>query len=93
MIQSFADKETKKVFHATHPPKLPADIQRRAHNKLITLYACTTLELLRIPPSNRLEALKGSRKGQHSIRINQQWRICFRWENGNKHDVEITAYH
>jgi len=71
MIQSFADKETEKVFRAVHSSKLPPDIQRRAHNKLMTLYACTSLDLLRIPPSNHLEALKGNRKGQHSIRINQ----------------------
>lgn len=93
MIKSFADKETEKVFRAIHSSKLPVDIQRRAHNKLLTLYACTSLDLLRIPPSNHLEALKGKRKGQHSIRINQQWRICFRWDDGNMHDVEIIDYH
>jgi len=71
-----------------HSSKLPADIQRRAHNKLLTLYACTALDTLRIPPSNHLEALKGNRTGQHSIRINKQWRICFRWQNGNTHDVD-----
>ncbi|CAA6678177.1 MULTISPECIES: type II toxin-antitoxin system RelE/ParE family toxin [unclassified Lentimonas] len=93
MILSFADKETEKVFRAMHSAKLPSDIQRRAHNKLITLYASTALDALRIPPSNHLEALKGNRIEQHSIRINKQWRICFRWDNGNVHDVEITDYH
>ncbi|MNY70630.1 Toxin HigB-1 [compost metagenome] len=73
--------------------KLPQDMQRVALRKLRQLMAAATLDDLRIPPGNRLEALAGDRAGQHSIRINDQWRICFRWVDGNAHDVEIVDYH
>jgi proteic killer suppression protein len=93
VIRSFADKETQKVWNEQHSKRIPADIQQRALNKLAMISQATTMDDLRIPPANRLEALKGNRSGQHSIRINQQWRICFRWIAGDAHDVEITDYH
>ncbi|MBI4209483.1 MAG: type II toxin-antitoxin system RelE/ParE family toxin [Deltaproteobacteria bacterium] len=93
MIQSFACKETKKVFNREYSRKFPSDIHRRAMRKLWVLHAVKELKELRIPPANRLEALQGEREGQHSIRINDQWRICFRWDRGNAHDVEIIDYH
>lgn len=92
MIESFACAETEKVFHAQVPRELPPDIQRTARRKLLQLQAATQLRDLAVPPGNRLEALKGRRAGQHSIRINDQWRICFRWESG-AHEVEIVDYH
>ena len=73
--------------------RFPANIQERALSKLLVLNAATDLNDLRVPPSNHLEALKGDRKGQHSIRINGQWRICFIWKNNEAHDVEIVDYH
>jgi proteic killer suppression protein len=93
MIKSFADAETGKVFNLTPSRKLPGKIQTRAKVKLDQLNAASELNHLRVPPSNRLEALKGKRAGQHSIRINDQWRLCFRWVGGNAHEVEITDYH
>jgi toxin HigB-1 len=93
MIKSFQDKETEKIFSRHLSSKLPQDIQRIARKKLVILDATQELNDLRIPPGNRLEALRGDRKGQHSIRINDQWRICFKWRDGNAHDVEITDYH
>ena len=93
MIRSFADKETEKIFKRTRSKKLPDDIQQRALRKLVMIDAAVQLDDLRVPPGNRLEKLGGDRGGQHSIRINDQWRICFRWENGNAHEVEITDYH
>ena len=93
MIASFADKETEKIWSRRYSRKLPTDIQETALNKLRLLNAAIRLENMAVPPGNRLEALKGDRTGQHSIRINQQWRICFRWENGNAHAVEIVDYH
>ena len=73
--------------------RLPHDIQQRAYQKLVMLDAAPALDDLRVPPGNRLEALRGDRVGQHSIRINQQWRICFTWQDGDAYDVEITDYH
>jgi toxin HigB-1 len=93
VIKSFKDKNTEKVFHRERSAKLPPEIQRVALRKLWMLDAATQLAELRVPPSNRLEALVGGRKGQHSIRVNQQWRICFRWRGGDAHDVEIVDYH
>ncbi|MDQ8209618.1 type II toxin-antitoxin system RelE/ParE family toxin [Coraliomargarita sp. SDUM461003] len=93
MIQSFRCKETAKIFGGCYSKKLPADIQQRALNKLRLIATVTQLETLRVPPSNHLEALTGDRKGQHSIRINNQWRICFHWKDGNAHDAEIVDYH
>jgi proteic killer suppression protein len=93
MIKTFLDKETEKIFNRQGSRKLPNDIQHLARRKLIILDSAAELNTLRVPPGNRLEALKGNRKGQHSIRINNQWRICFRWETGDAYDVEITDYH
>jgi toxin HigB-1 len=93
VIKSFKDKNAEKVFHRERSAKLPPEIQRVALRKLWMLDAATQLAELRVPPSNRLEALVGGRKGQHSIRVNQQWRICFRWRGGDAHDVEIVDYH
>lgn len=92
MIQSFKGKSAKALWEGKRT-KLPADITWRAIKKLSILDAASTINSLRIPPSNHLEALTGDRQGQHSIRINNQWRICFRWEDGTAHDVEITDYH
>lgn len=93
MIASFADPETERLFHGHQSRRLPPDIQRRAHHKLLMLHAATSLQDLMTPPSNRLEALKGDRAGQYSIRINDQWRICFRWQANTAHNVEIVDYH
>lgn len=93
MIRSFASKETEKVFRGRFSKKLPRDIQRLAARKLAMLDAATALDTLRIPPANRLEALKGSREGQYSIRINDQWRICFVWRDCQALEVEIVDYH
>lgn len=92
MIESFGDKESEKLWQGRRT-RFPADLLSRAIDKLNLLDAATSLDTLRIPPSNRLEALKGNRAGQHSIRINAQWRVCFHWEAGNAHQVEITDYH
>ena len=93
MIKSFRGKETKKIFSRQISTKLAQDIQRIARKKLVMLDAATQLNDLRTPPGNRLEALKKDRKGQHSIRINDQWRICFKWRDGDVYDAEITDYH
>jgi proteic killer suppression protein len=92
MIENFACAETEKVFHAQMARRLPPDIQRTARRKLLQLHAAAQLPDMAVPPGNRLEALKGGRRGQHSIRVNDQWRICFRWESG-AHEVEIVDYH
>ena len=93
MIKSFTCRETEKVFRRERSRKLPPDIQRQAQRKLYLLDAAVSLDDLRIPPGNRLEALAGDRKGQHSIRINEQWRICFRWRDNDAYNVEIADYH
>lgn len=93
MIKNFADKETEKLFNREFSKKLPSDIQRIARRKLEVLDAAESLNDLRIPPSNRLEKLKGERKNQHSIRINDQWRICFEWRETDAFKVEIVDYH
>ncbi len=93
MIQSFKSKETEKIFNGRFSAKLPQSMQRLAVRKLIMLDAAGELKELRVPPGNRLEALSGDRAGQHSIRINNQWRICFVWREGNAHEVEIVDYH
>lgn len=93
MISSFKCKETQKLFHGQFSRKLPQDIQRIAARKLEQLHAATVLDTLRIPPGNRLEALSHDRQGQHSIRINSQWRLCFIWRDSNAFDVEIVDYH
>lgn len=93
MLRSFKCSETEKIYRREVSRKLPHDIQRTAMRKLWVLDAVMDLNELRVPPSNRLEALRGDRHGQHSIRINQQWRLCFRWLDGDAHDVEIVDYH
>jgi proteic killer suppression protein len=93
MIKSFKDKETEKLFNRHFSKKLPQNLQHLARRKLVMLDAVPELNALRIPPGNRLEALKGDRKDQHSIRINDQWRVCFRWKTGDAYDVEIADYH
>jgi len=93
MIKTFADKEAEKLFQRQRSRSLPIDIQRKARMKLEILDATEILDDLKVPPGNRLERLSGNREGQHSIRINQQWRICFQWKNGDCYDVEIVDYH
>ena len=93
MIKTFRDKEIEKIFNRLLSRKLPQNIQHLARRKLVILDAATELNALRVPPANRLEALKGDRRGQHSIRINDRWRICFKWKAGDAYDVEITDYH
>ena len=93
MIKSFQDKETEKIFSRQISTRLAQDIQRIARKKIVMLDAATQLNDLRTPPGNRLEALKRDRKGQHSIPINDQWRICFKWRDGDAYDAEITDYH
>lgn len=93
MIKSFKDPETEKVFNHRFSRKLPTDIQRAGLRKLEMLDAAEALHDLRVPPANRLETLSGNRKGQHSIRINDQWRVCFVWKAGDAHEVEIVDYH
>lgn len=93
MIRSFADKETEKIWQGAFSRRLPNDIQSVARRKLRMMNSARRIDDLRIPPANRLEALKGERRGQYSIRINDQWRICFRWSEGDASDVEIVDYH
>lgn len=93
MIRSFADSETEQFYTTGRARRLPPDIRRRAAMRLTQINAATQLDDLRSPPSNRLEPLKGDRKGQWSIRINDQWRVCFRFANGDAFDVEIVDYH
>ena len=93
MIKTFRDKETEKILNRLLSRKLPQTMPHLARRKLVLLDAATELDVLRVPPGNRLEALKGDRKGQHSIRINDQWRICFKWKTGDAYDVEIADYH
>jgi len=93
MIESFACAETEKIFRGQVSRRLPTDIQRTARRKLLQLQAATELREMAVPPGNRLEGLKGRRAGQHSIRVNDQWRICFRWEGSAAHEVEMVDYH
>jgi len=93
MIISFKDSETEKIWKQEYSKKLPADMQRIGLRKLIIIHRAKDLEDLKISPGNKLEKLEGDRKGQYSIRINDQWRICFYWENGVAGSVEITDYH
>jgi len=93
VIESFADPETEKIYRGTVSRKLPLTIQRTARRKLLYLDDAEDLRDLAAPPGNRLEALRGDRAGQYSIRINDQWRICFIWGKGQAHQVEIVDYH
>ncbi|MGD0235696.1 MAG: type II toxin-antitoxin system RelE/ParE family toxin [Syntrophorhabdales bacterium] len=93
MIKSFRCKETEKLFFRRRPVHLPVKVHRIALRKLLLLDAAEKLGDLQIPPGNRPEKLAGKRRGQHSIRINDQWRICFRWSSGDAYEVEIVDYH
>ena len=93
MIKSFADRDTERLFNRERVRRFPADLLRTMLRKLVSLDAAEALPDLRIPPGNRLEKLKGHRAGRYSIRINDQWRICFGWKDGDAHDVEIVDYH
>lgn len=93
MIKTFACRETEKLFRGMFSARLPQDVQRVAQRKLKQLSAAVTLDFLRVPPGNRLEQLSGNRQGQWSLRINDQWRICFSWQDGNAFEVEIVDYH
>jgi proteic killer suppression protein len=92
MIHSFTCLDTEALFHSQTVPRF-RNIERVARRKLLQLHAATELASLRVPPGNQLEALKGSRKGQHSIRVNDQWRVCFVWREDGAHQVEIVDYH
>lgn len=93
VIKSFRDRDTERLFERRRVKRWGAEIQRIGLRRLRMLDAATVLDDLRVPPGNRLEKLKGDREGQHSIRINRQWRICFRWRSGHAYDVEIADYH
>lgn len=93
MIKTFSCKETEKIFKRTFSKKFPQNIQRVALRKLRMINRAEILNDLKVPPANRLETLRGKRKGQFSIRINDQWRICFKWKEGEVHNVEIVDYH
>ena len=93
MIRSYADRDTERLFRRELVRRLPAELRRGMLRKLLLLDAAESIVDLRVPPGNRLERLKGGRAGQHSIRINDQWRICFVWRDGDAYDVEITDYH
>jgi proteic killer suppression protein len=92
-IKNFKSKNAARLFERLRASGLPQQIERRAHRRLLQLHFAEVLDDLRLPPSNHLEALGGDRKGQHSIRINRQFRICFKWNEGNACDVEIVDYH
>jgi proteic killer suppression protein len=93
MIRSFSDRDTETVFNRGQARKLPPEIHSRAKRKLNLIDTASSLGDLKVPPGNRLEQLSGNRSGQHSIRINRQWRICFEWHDGDAYDVEIIDYH
>jgi proteic killer suppression protein len=93
VIRTFASRETSELFAGRSSRRLPSDVQRRALQKLVALHAVSAVEEIGRIPGNRLEKLSGSRRGQYSIRINNQWRICFNWRNGDAYDVEIVDYH
>ena len=93
MIRGFADKNTERLFQRERVKKFAGKLQRAALRKLLLLDAAESLRDLRVPPGNRLEKLEGDREGQYSIRINDQWRICFRWDDDGARDVEIVDYH
>jgi len=93
VIQSFADRDTERLFRRERVRRFPVELQRVMLRKLGLVDAAELLDDLRVPPGNRLEKLKGDRAGQHSIHVNDQWRICFRWKDGNAYDVQIADYH
>jgi proteic killer suppression protein len=93
MILSFADKSTKKIWHREYTKKFSKELCNKAYRKLVMIHSAVKLDDLRIPPGNKLHLLSGNRKGQYSISINNQWRICFNWEKSNAVNVEIVDYH
>jgi proteic killer suppression protein len=93
MISSFRDRKTEKIFQRERAKGVSQDLQRAALRKLLIIEAAETVEDLKVPPGNRLEKLKGDREGQYSIRVNDQWRICFAWSDGNASNVELVDYH
>jgi len=93
MIASFRDRETEELWRSGKSRRIPADLERRAFKKLAILNAAITLDNLKVPPGNHLEALRGKRTGQYSIRVNDQYRVCFVWRDGNAFEVEIVDYH
>lgn len=93
MIRSFSDRDTARLFGREPVRRFPAELRRVMLRKLVAVDAAESLDDLRVPPGNRLEKLRGDRAGQHSIRVNDQWRICFRWEGGDAHQVAIVDYH
>jgi len=93
VIASFACRRTETLFQRLRPKRFPLEILRVALRKLVMLDSAARLEDLRVPPGNRLEALRGDRQGQHSIRVNDRWRICFTWRDGNAYEVEMVDYH
>ena len=93
MIRSFRARETEKLFNRERTRAIPASLRKTSLRRLLLLDAASSLEDLRVPPGNRLEKLKGDRRGQHSIRINQQYRICFTWSDGSASEVEVVDYH
>ncbi len=93
VIKTFADRETEELFRTGKARRVPSDVGRRALRKLEAVHVATKLSDLRVPPGNRLHALKGDRAGQHAIAVNDQWRICFRFDDGDAYDVEICDYH
>lgn len=93
MIRGFADRNTARLFDREVVRRFPAALQRTMLRKLVALDAAETLDDLRVPPGNRLEKLMGDRTGQYSIRVNDQWRVCFRWHDGDAYDVELVDYH
>jgi proteic killer suppression protein len=93
MIASFRDGDTERLWRSGKSRRLAADLQRRAFKKLAVLNAAVALDNLKVPPGNQLEGLRGDRRGQHSIRVNDQYRVCFLWRDGNAFDVEIVDYH
>jgi proteic killer suppression protein len=93
MIRSFRDSATERLFKRERSRAVPSGLRRAALKKLVMIHAAESLADLRVPPGNRLEKLKGDRDGQHSVRINDQYRVCFVWRDGNAHDVEIVDYH
>lgn len=93
MIASFACRQTELLFRRLRPKRFPPEIMRVALRKLVMLDSAARLEDLRVPPGNRLEALRGDRQGQHSIRVNERWRVCFTWREGNAYQVEMVDYH
>jgi proteic killer suppression protein len=93
VIRSFADRVTERLFARTPGRRFPAGLHRVMLRKLVQVDAAVRLDDLRVPPGNRMEALKGDRRGQHCIRVNDQWRVCFRWRDGEADDVEIVDYH